>query len=203
MGASEKSYQKKPGPPPTKGSGWGGEVLKRDTHESVTDPDARMYRKGLKTGWKLQHMAHALSENQHGLVMATTVSACSPRAERQAAIAMVRGLKQTARPRTVVADKGYHEQDFVEELKQMNIGRACSAVPCGHQAMLGRPGALQAARVHRQPEEAQVDRALLQLAQDFTAQMRKTRHRGHRKLNWNFTLAAAVPTLTRMATLTP
>ena len=91
--ASEKSYREKPGPPPSKGqgSGYGGEVLKRDTHESVTDPDARMYRKGRKTGWKLQHMAHAVSENRHGLVVATAVSACSPRAERQAAIAMVRG----------------------------------------------------------------------------------------------------------------
>src|SRR6202051_2502817 len=75
--ASEKSYREKPGPPPTKGSGYGGEVLKRDTHASRTDPDARMYRKGLKTGWKLQHMAHAVSENQHGLVVATAVSACS------------------------------------------------------------------------------------------------------------------------------
>ena len=85
--ASEKSYREKPGPPPSKGSGSGhrGEVLKRDTHESTTDPDARMYRKGLKTGWKLQHMAHAVSENQHGLVVATSVSACSPRAERHAA----------------------------------------------------------------------------------------------------------------------
>ena len=35
-----------------------------------------------------------------------------------------------------------------------------------------------------------------------TAQLRKTRHRGHRKLDWNFTLAAAVYNLTRMATLT-
>ncbi len=65
--ASEKSYRERPGPPPAKGSWYGGEMLKRDTHESVTDPDARMYRKGLKTGWKLQHMAHAVSENQHGL----------------------------------------------------------------------------------------------------------------------------------------
>jgi transposase len=56
--ASEKSYQKKPGPPPAKGkgSGSGGEVLMADTHQSLTDPDARMYRKGFKTGWKLQHM---------------------------------------------------------------------------------------------------------------------------------------------------
>src|SRR2546425_1357515 len=129
--ASEKSYREKPGSPPTKGSGHGGEVLKRDTHESTTDPDARMYRKGLKTGWKLQHMAHAVSENRHGLVVATSVSACSPRAERQAASAMVRRLKNTADPRTVVADKGYHEQDFVEELRQMNIAAHVPPYPVG------------------------------------------------------------------------
>jgi hypothetical protein len=85
----------------------------------------------MKTGWKLQHMAHAVSENQHGLVVATSVSACSPRAERQAAIAMVRRLKKTALPRTVVADKGYHKQDFVEELRQMNVAAHVPPYPVG------------------------------------------------------------------------
>lgn len=98
--ASEKSYQPKPGPPPSKGSGRDGEVLKSDTHGSITDPDARMYRKGLKTGWKLQHMAHAGSENRHGLVVASAVSHCSPKAERQAAIAMLGRLRKFATQRS-------------------------------------------------------------------------------------------------------
>jgi transposase len=198
--ASEKSYRKKPGPPPTKGSGHGGEVLKRDTHESTTDPDARMYRKGLKTGWKLQHMAHAVSENRHGLVVATSVSACSPRAERQAAIAMVRRLKQTATPRTVVADKGYHEQDFVEELKQINIAAHVPPYPAGIRRCWVDPG------LYHRPEYAAGQKKRKWIERFFswlktTAQLRKTRHRGHRKLDWNFTLAAAAYNLTRMATL--
>jgi transposase len=197
--ASEKSYQKKPGPPPAQGSGHGGEVLKRDTHESKTDPDARMYRKGLKTGWKLQHMAHALSENQHGLVVATSVSACSPKAERQAAIAMVRRLRQQATPRVVVADKGYHEQDFVQELEQMQIaahvppyrkGRRCWVDP----ALYDRPEYAAG-----QKKRKWIERFFSWLK--TTAPMRKTRHQGHRKLHWNFTLAAAAYNLTRMATL--
>ena len=102
-----------------------------------------MYRKGLKTGWKLQHMAHAVSENQHGLVVATSVSACSPRAESQAAIVMVRRLKQALTPRTVVADKGYHEQDFVEELKKMNI--ATHVPPYSKKRDVGWTRALRAA----------------------------------------------------------
>ena len=187
--ASEKSYREKPGPPPSKGSGYGGEVLKRDTHESVTDPDARMYRKGLKTGWKLQHMAHAVSENQHGLVVATSVSACSPRAERQAAIAMVRQLKKTAAPRTVVADKGYHEQDFVEQLQQMNIAAHVPPYPVGLRRCWVDPG------LYERPEYAAGQKKRKWIERFFswlktTAQLRKTRHRGHRKLNWNFTLAA-------------
>ena len=198
--ASEKSYRPKPGPPPTQGSGYGGEVLRRDTHESITDPDARMYRKGLKTGWKLQHMAHAVSENQHGLVVATSVSACSPRAERHAAIAMLRRLKQTAVPRTVVADKGYHEQDFVEELGQMHIAAHVPPYPPGSRRCWVDPA------LYGQPEYAAGQKKRKWIERFFswlktTAQLRKTRHRGHRKLNWNFTLAAAAYNLTRMATL--
>jgi Transposase DDE domain len=200
--ASEKSYREKPGPPPTKGSGYGyaGEVLKRDTHGSCTDPDARMYRKGLKTGWKLQHMAHAVSENQHGLVVATAVSDCSPKAERQAAIVMVRGLHKTARPRTVVADKGYHEQDFVQALEQMQIAAQVPPYPAGKRRCWVDPA------LYQQPEYAAGQKKRKWIERFFawlksTAQLRKTRHRGHPKLNWNFTLAAAAYNLTRMATL--
>jgi hypothetical protein len=106
---------------------------KRDTHESVTDPDARMYRKGLKTGWKLQHMAHAVSENQHGLVV-TSVSACSPRAERQAAIAQHPlqpgcGSKGKSNGSLLVSDQlsamsGQLEQSrYFSRLRRVGLGR--------------------------------------------------------------------------------
>jgi hypothetical protein len=87
-------------------------------------------------------MAHATSENRHGLVVATAVSSCSPKQERLAAIAMMGRLKQSAKPRTVVADEGYHEQDFVEQLQQMGRGRACSSVPAWRPPLLGRSHAL-------------------------------------------------------------
>ena len=196
--ASEKSYREKPDQP-SKGNGWRGRKLKSDTHESVTDPDARMYRKGLKTGWKLQHMAHAVSENRHGLVVATSVSACSPRAERQAAIVMVRRLKQAVTPRTVVADKGYHEQDFVEELEKMNIAAHVPPYSKKRRCWVDRA-------LYERPEYAESQKKRKWIERFFswlktTAHMRKTRHRGHRKLNWNFTLAAAAYNLTRMAKL--
>jgi len=201
--ASEKSYQQKPGPPPAKGkgSGSGGEVLKSDTHGSTTDPDARMYRKGLKTGWKLQHMAHAVSENEHGLVVATSVSHCSPKAERQAGIAMMRRLRKWARPKTVAADKGYHEQDFVEAIEQMGAEAHVPPYPQGRRrCWVDRSLYERPAYALSQKKRKWIERFFGWLKN--TAHLRKTRHRGHRKLDWNFTLAAAAYNLVRIANLT-
>lgn len=201
--ASEKSYQPKPGPPPAKGQGSGadGALLKSDVYESRTDPDARMYRKGLKTGWKLQHMAHAVSENEHGLVVATAVSPCSPRGERQAAIAMLRRLRGRFRPRTVAADKGYHEQDFVGAVEQ--LGAQAHVPPYARR----RRRCWVDPAIYATPEYAASQKKRRWIERFFawlksTAQLRKTRHRGHAKLNWNVTLAAAAYNLVRMATLT-
>jgi transposase len=199
--ASEKSYKQKPGPPPSRGNGRHGELLKSDIFESTTDPDARMYRKGLKTGWKLQHMAHAVSENEHGLVVATAVGHCSPKAERQAAIAMLRRLRKSAKPRVVAADKGYHEQDFVEAMQEMGAEAHVPPYPAGRRRCWVDPALYEKpAYVVSQKKRKWIERFFGWLKN--TAQLRKTRHRGHRKLDWNFTLAAAAYNLVRIANLT-
>jgi transposase len=201
--ASEKSYQPKDGPPPRKGrgSGHGGTVLKADTHESKTDPDARLYRKSMRQGFRLQHMAHVVSENEHGLVVATEVTTCSPSQERVAAIRMMDRLRRTARPRVVAADKGYHEQDFIDAMRAMGIDphvpqyrsrRKCLVDP----ALYERPEYIRS-----QTRRKWVERFFGWLK--TTANLAKTRHRGHRKLRWNFTLAAAAYNLVRMAKLIP
>ncbi len=200
--ASEKSYQPKPGPPPAKGkgTGHGGSVLKSDTHESKTDPDARLYRKSLRMGFRLQHMAHVVSENQHGLVVATEVTTCTPLQERVAAVRMMRRLKQTMKPKIVAADKGYHERDFVDAMQQMDIEphvprykrrRPCLVDPALYE---------RAEYVLSQKKRKWVERFFGWLK--TTANLNKTRHRGHRKLHWNFTLAAAAYNMVRIATLT-
>src|ERR1700676_140068 len=75
-----------------------------------------MYRKSMRSGWRLSHMAHALSENLHGLIVATAVSGCSPRQEREQGLKM---LRRRQKLRTVAADRSYHERDFVEGLAAM------------------------------------------------------------------------------------
>jgi hypothetical protein len=199
--ASEKSYQKKPGPPPSKGSDGKGEMLLADLNESKTDPDAQLYRKSMRTGFGLQHMAHAVSENEHGLVVATEVTICSPLQERLAAIRMVRRLGQTMKPRIVAADKGYHEQDFVDAMRAMDIA---PHVPQYRR----RRKCLVDPALYEQPEYVLSQKRRKWVERFFgwgktTANLRKTRHKGHPKLRWNFTLAAAAYNLVRMAKLAP
>ena len=200
--ASEKSYQPKAGPRPPKGkgSGHGGSVLKSDTHESKTDPEARLYRKGMRMGYRLRHMAHVVSENEHGLVVATEVTTCSPTQERVAGVRMMRQLKQTMKPKIVAADKGYHEQDFVGAMRQMGVEAHVPRYRCK------RPCLVDPA-LYEQPEYAVSQKKRKWVERFFawlktTANLAKTRHRGHRKLHWNFTLAAAAYNLVRMANLT-
>jgi transposase len=199
--ASEKSYQPKPGPPPSRGSGSKGELLKSDTHESTTDPDARLYRKSMRAGFRLQHMAHVVSENEHGLVAATEVPTCSPLQERAAAIQMFRRLKQTVQPRIVAADKGYHERDFVDEMKALGIDQHVPRYKCR------RPCLVDPALYDR-PDYAESQKKRKWVERFFAwlktiANLRRTRHKGHRKLGWNLTLAAAAYNLVRIVNLTP
>jgi hypothetical protein len=66
-----------------------GQKRANDTHESKTDPDARLYRKGKGQPSRLCFMGHALIENRHGLVVQADVTAATGRAERAAALAMI------------------------------------------------------------------------------------------------------------------
>ena len=66
--ASQKSFQRKDG-----GSGDGenfhGDKRKNETHESKTDPDAKLYRKSSGSEARLSYLGHTLVENRSGLIV--------------------------------------------------------------------------------------------------------------------------------------
>jgi transposase len=114
------------------GSNFKGQQRSNATHESTTDADARLYRKG-NTAAKLSFMGHTLSDNRHGLIANARLSIADGHAEREAAKIMIADVCQASRVSsamlpnapikqiTLGADKGYDAQEFVEALQAMNV----------------------------------------------------------------------------------
>jgi transposase len=98
-----------------------GQKRSNETHASVTDPDARLYRKGEGKEAKLCYMGHALMENRTGLVVEACLTHADGHAERNAALAMIEPRADRPVRITLGADKGYDTQDFVNELRAMNV----------------------------------------------------------------------------------
>jgi transposase len=174
-----------------------GERRVNETHQSTTDPEARLTRsKG--TASKLSYQGHVLMENRHGLVVDARLSQADGKAERAAALEMLGELP--AGPRvTLGADKGYDTLDFVEEC------RALGVTPHVAQHTSGRRSRIDA-RTTRHPGYQQSQRTRKRIEEIFgwmktVGLMRKTRHRGRRKVGWVFTFTAAAYNLVRIRNL--
>ncbi len=92
------------------------------THQSTTDPEARLARKGTGKEAKLCFSGHVLMENRHGLCVDLQIAAATGTAERDTALQMLRRqARRGIRPTTLGADKGYHCRDFVRRLRRRGI----------------------------------------------------------------------------------
>ena len=101
-----------------------GQRRSNDTHESNTDGDARLYRKG-NTASELRYMGHTLSDNRHGLIASVAVTQADGYAEREAAKAMISdarlALGDDEREVTLGADKGYDAKVFIDACVAMKV----------------------------------------------------------------------------------
>jgi len=97
-----------------------GEPRTNDTHQSSTDPEARLARKGAGKEAKLCFGGHVLMENRTGLVVDVTVTRATGTVERDTALDMIEKVPGSRRI-TVGADKGYDTQDFVMACREMNV----------------------------------------------------------------------------------
>ena len=125
--ASQKSFKPKAGPhtPPDDPSNptvnFHGQTRRNDTHQSTTDPEARLHRKGNSREAKLAYLGHLLTDNRHGFIIDTAVTDASGTAERDAAIARLGELPLTTRRLTVAADKAYDVRAWVAAVRRMGI----------------------------------------------------------------------------------
>ncbi len=98
-----------------------GERRTNDTHASTTDPDARLYRKGPGREARLGFIGHALMENRNGLLVDACLTRADGHAERVAALHMIEPRADRPCRITLGADKGYDAEDFVSELRSLNV----------------------------------------------------------------------------------
>ena len=122
--ASHKSFRPKDGGEPPSANGrevdFHGKKRSNETHQSTSDPDARLYKKSKGSEAKMSYLGHALMENRHGLLVDTMVTLADGTAERDAALLMasqIAGVKQV----TLGADKNYDTQELVRDLRGMKV----------------------------------------------------------------------------------
>ncbi len=205
--ASMKSFKPKELPGEDGGRGGGrnppadfrGQKRSNDTHQSTTDPDARLYRKGPGMEARLCFIGHGLMENRSGLIVDARLTRVSGHAERLAALDMVRQRADRPCAVTLGADRGYDAADFVEELRGLN------ARPHVAQNMSGRRSAIDR-RTTRHPGYANSQRIRKRIEEAFgwikgVGGLRQTKLRGLAKVDWAFTFVAAAYNLVRLPKL--
>jgi transposase len=176
-----------------------GETRSNDTHQSTTDPDALLARKGSGKEAKLSYNGNLLIENRNGLIVTTEVFQANGTAERDAALVMLEQIPGENRV-TVGADKAYDTKDFVAECRNMNV------TPQVAQNTKRAGGSAIDERTTRHAGYAISQRKRKRIEESFgwlktIALMRKVRHRGIFKVGWVFTFAAAAYNLVRMRNL--
>ena len=204
--ASVKSFQRKDAkpaaPPDDPGNAtvdFHGARRSNETHESKTDPDAKLARKGKGKEAKLRYNGNLLVENRNGLIVDTEVFEANGTAERDAALVMLEQIPGTKQV-TVGGDKAYDTADFVAECRNLKV--------TPHVAQnLERPGGSAIdARTTQHVGYAISQRKRKRIEECFgwlktIALLRKVRHRGIFKVGWIFTFAAAAYNLIRMRNL--
>jgi transposase len=208
--ANRRSFQEKKDPP-EQGSGRGGKKLLRDTHESKSDPEARLYKKSAAGEARPSYLGHVVMENRNGLVRKPCVTEAGTRQERDAALQMLAELLKQLRAQrkagepggaiTVGADKGYQEQDFIEGLRKLSV--------TPHVAEYQKRRRNWLTESEREDLGFRISQSKRKLVEKIfgwmkvVAGLRKTKLRGRRRVHWIFSLGATAFNLIRMAKLIP
>lgn len=203
--AGQKSFKRKgedqsesPDDPGNPTVDFKGEKRSNETHQSTTDPDARLYKKARGHESKLCYLGHVMMENRNGLAVNGRVTRASGTAEREAAVDMLGELPGKKRV-TLGGDKAYDTKEFVKQTRSMK------ATPHVAQNTANRRSAVDD-RTTRHAGYRTSQRKRKRVEEIFgwmktIGMLRKTRHRGTDRVGWMFTFGLAVYNLVRMRNL--
>jgi len=198
--ASQKSFRSKDGSDDGDGTNFHGEKRSNKTHESTTDPDARLYKKSYGKESKLSYLGHALVENRNGLIAAAMVTHADGYAERDAALLMLQ-QKQKGRSRriTVGADKAYDSKDFVSTVRELNVTPHVTKNDIGRTSNLDRRTTRHSGYAVSLSRRWLVEKGFGWLKQ--TGPLRQVKLRGLEKVDWLFVFSCAAHNLIRLPRL--
>ncbi len=186
-----------------------GTKRSNETHESKTDPEAKLFRKGRGKEAKLAYMGHVLMENRNGLIADFSLTEASGTAERNAGLDMARReqkRRRRRRPRTprmtLAGDKNYDTRAFVRQCRNARV------TPHVAQFQHARRSSAIDGRTTRHPGYAMSQTARLLIEKIFgwmktIAGFRRSRYRGRRRTALAGTVVAATYNLLRITKLQP
>jgi len=193
-----------------------GQKRSNKTHQSKTDPEARLYRKGPGQEAKLAHLGHLMTDNRNGLVAAATMTEANGTAETQAALTMVDHVEERLgiKPSTLGSDKGYDSGDYYLALEERAIEphSAMRDQPVGGQRGTGHQRADRRAKLEaRQRMADRMQSLAFEVSQrcrkkveepigwfKTVAHLAKSRWVGRWKIQQQMQLAAAAYNLVRL-----
>jgi transposase len=190
-----------------------GEKRTNATHQSITDPEARLYRKAAGQPSRLCHTAHALMENRNGLLVDISVAPANGYAEREEALRMVRRtrVRQQVKVSTLGADAGYDAGPFLHTLEKEE--QVVPNVPTRKGEIVGTDEAAEARRRARQRQQScegyRVSQRIRKRVEEIfgwaktVGGMRRARHVGRWKIGQQALLVGAAYNLLRLARLAP
>jgi transposase len=200
--ASHKSFRRKDGQGKPPGAGgevdFHGEKRNNQTHESTTDPDARLFRKSQGSEAKLSYLGHVLMENRNGLLVQTFLTEANGRAERDAAMLMAEAIPAGKRV-TMGGDKNYDTQEFVGELRGMNITPHVAQNNTNRRSAVDERTTRHAGYEVSQRKRKRVEQVFGWMK--MVGMLRKVKLRGIDKVGWLFTFTGAAYNLCRLRNL--
>jgi len=207
--AGQKSFQRKGNdddplnpPPADRGSNptvnWHKQKRSNETHESLTDPMARLYKKTRGAEARLGYLGHVLTENRNGLIVDVRLTQASGTAERDAALAMMSN-KPDGKRVTLGGDKGYDTKGFVSATRQLQVTPHVAQNESNRRSAIDERTTRHAGYAVSQRKRKRVEEVFGWMK--TVALQRKTRFRGLDRVGWMFTFAAAAYNLVRMRNL--
>jgi transposase len=201
--ASHKSFKRRDAPtdPPDAGGNpavnFRGERRTNATHQSTTDPDARLYKKGVGRPAQLAYGGHVLMENRSGLIVAARVTPADGFGERDAALLMAQA--QPGGRITLAMDKGYDYPAFVAELRRMAVTPHVAQNTTQRRSALDRRTTRHSGYAISQRKRKLVEQVFGWMK--TVGGLRKLRHRGGLLVTWIFTFTAAAYNIVRLRRL--